>query len=317
MNKSHCCITFTSIVLALSFIAGPLSSISLSALDRQDMTIATTIEEKNITPQIKSTSGRISSDIIKNKIKQGLRKAYMSYSGMLRATKRNFREEPRGSGKITRDNRQMGINAYLDRLAALSQTRSVTERFGKRSIHSVFDIATGDGEWMINCRTMPWMAKDATILGFEIENVVPYDEYETYHPRELWNDLAIMTDKNDPRYPAQQSIDCVNIGFFDMSRQDALNSVLNMAHAVLRPQGWLILSHNADPHFVRFIQEVIPWLVREGYDIEVLNEVSVPQDYPRSFWWKFFADKPGHNNYLIIARKAPKEQIITSPLTAA
>ncbi|MDD1444477.1 hypothetical protein MEO93_29895, partial [Dolichospermum sp. ST_sed3] len=108
-----------------------------------------------------------------------------------------------------------------------------------------------------------------------------------------------------------------SIGFFDMSRKDALKGVLTMAHAVLRPQGWLILSHNSDPHFGRFIEEVIPWLVREGYDFEALNEVSVPQDYPQSFWWKFFADKPGHNNYLIIARKPPAPQLIISHLSAA
>ena len=74
---------------------------------------------------------------------------------------------------------------YLDRLAALGQGQSLAERFGEGSVTSVFDIATGDGEWMRQCRTMPWIAEDASIMGFEIKCVIPYEEYDTYRPRPL------------------------------------------------------------------------------------------------------------------------------------
>ena len=296
-------------------VQGPLPVSAASVPAVRSMSLSAPIEQKQVTAQMTKQYSAKKAGPLKNNVKRSLRRAYIAYKRWERTMKKDLAQVNKPETAEPQQH-PIGIESYLNKLLSLGKEQTLTERFGEHKIHSVLDIATGDGQWMRDCRIMPWIAPGATVIGFELEHVVPYEEYG-YHPREQWNDLTILTDRHDQRFPCQESVDLVHIGFLDMSRAYTLNNVLSLANATVRPGGWLMLSHNSRGEFSTFKEETMKWLVREGYSIEVYNEVSVPHDYPLSFWWKYFSARKESHNYLIIARKPETVPIVSAPFSAA
>lgn len=196
---------------------------------------------------------------------------------------------------------------------ALLPRQKLSEILGVGAIHSVLDVATGKGIWMrrlLDPATRPvWLAEDAVVMGTELSGPMVYFEDP---PQRYWEDLTVIQNQSDPRYPREGTLDLINESFIDLRRDEDeepedYSKILTEYDRLLKPGGNLLI---AQIDIIKSPLQALTWLEMQGYEIKMFVGERIPEDYPKSQWWSFYKqDKLIDDVYLIVAKK-PKENSV-------
>jgi hypothetical protein len=205
---------------------------------------------------------------------------------------------------------------------------TLSELFGLGSISTVFDVGSGNGLWLRHVRNEAWLARNAIVIGSELEN--PIDYYDgpgtikylrsigkaprpEFYSRD-WSTLEIVSNPDD--YPSPGSMDLVHIGFMhgdyheplerDMSKnegEEVFYERLATYDALLKNKGWLLIAHYLE--YPEFAKRILKWLNNHGYEFIVYSSDNVPEDYPTTAWWDHYREYMAGEKipYLIVAQK--------------
>ncbi|MBI4424629.1 MAG: hypothetical protein HY554_12930 [Elusimicrobia bacterium] len=198
-------------------------------------------------------------------------------------------------------------------IRSLKGRRSLVELFGRGAIRSVFNGDAGKASWQREARRQPWLASDATVVGFELPVPLAYDAGRArVVPREDWAGVEVLTAQGDPRFPRAGSVDLVHAAFMELWHGD-FESRLALYASLAREGGFLALSHS-DAYAtlnVDSLSRLSGAMLRradEGWSlVAYFDGRDAPPDYPATDWWREFSKSVGdpRAQFLLVFRKGP------------
>jgi len=179
---------------------------------------------------------------------------------------------------------------------------TLTELFGEKAIHRVFDFATGKADWMRKCKGYPWLAEDAVIIGYDLEEPKYYNFGPKVDTVKDWQGLTIVHDSSNQDYPVKEGIDLLHYAF---EPKGGWNREMENLDSLVRPNGWFLFANRSGCTHTRSYEQ---WIQTKGYPYLIYHQTTIPPDYPLSEWWHVAMQNHGEltiagYNYLIVAQK--------------
>jgi hypothetical protein len=139
------------------------------------------------------------------------------------------------------------------------------------------------------------MAEKPSIVGFDMAAPSNYGVAKVV-PRIHWDGIEVATDRQDPRYPKNRSVDLLHVAFMEMGL-DPWRIRLRQYLAAVRDGGWALFAHghSYDRNYYRntgvrekvrdrLVEETTrsgPWQLHAVFD-----GGRPPSDYPVTDWWR-------------------------------